>query len=82
MTEDQKKGTATDFLVVAMHNGNGPSAFKVVSIVGDEAKAIEIANDFADKNEDTIFGVYEKFGTACLKRQVEWTPALAHADLT
>ena len=81
MTEDQKQGSATEFLVVGMHNGNGPHAFKVVSIVGDEDKAIEIASDFADKEEGAIFGVYQKVGTARLKRQVEWTPT-GQAELT
>lgn len=66
-------GDATRFLVVGMHNGNGPDAFKVVAIEESEGKATEIAKAMADKEEGAIFGVFQKVGTARLVRKVEWT---------
>lgn len=72
MTEEMKANDATRFLVVGMHNGNGPDAFKVVAIVDSEGKATEIAKEHAEKEEGAIFGVFQKVGTARIVRKVEW----------
>lgn len=70
--ETKPVGDATRFLVVGMHNGNGPDAFKVVAIVDSEGKATELAKEYAEKEEGAIFGVFQKVGTARLVRKVEW----------
>ena len=72
MTDEMKSNAATGFVVVGMHNGNGPEAFKVMDILDNEPDAQKRAKELAEMNEGAIFGVYQKVGSARLVRQVEW----------
>lgn len=71
--DDTLSNDATRYVVVGMHSGNGPDAFKVVAIEDSEGKAKEKANELAAKEEGAIFGVFQKLGTARLVKKVEWT---------
>lgn len=73
MTEEMKANDATRYLVVGMHSGNGPDAFKVEAIEDSEGKAQEKARELAEKEEGSIYGVFQKVGTARLVKKVEWT---------
>ncbi len=75
MTEEMKANDATRYLVVGMHNGSGPAAFKVVGIVDSEGKASEVAKDHASRDPGAIYGVYQKLGTARTVSKVEWKGA-------
>jgi hypothetical protein len=72
MTDEMKANAATGFVVIGMHGGTSPDAFKVMDITDNEPDAQKRAKELADMNEGSIFGVYQKVGTARVVRQVEW----------
>lgn len=75
MTDEMKANDATRYLVVGMHNGNGPDAFKVEAIETSEGEAKRKAETLAEENEGAIYGVFQKVGSARLIRRVEWKGA-------
>ena len=72
MTDEMKSNDATRFLVVGMHGGPGPDAFKVEAIEESEGAAKKKASELAEADEGAIYGVFQKVGTARLVRNVEW----------
>jgi len=72
MTDEMKAEDATRYLVVAMDNGNGPGAFKVLAIESSEGTARKCAEAEADKEDGRIVGVFQKIGTARTQRAVVW----------
>lgn len=73
VTEETKAAAdVTRFIVVGMHSGPGPEAFKVEGIHDSEGKAQDEAKRLAGENEGAIYGVFQKVGTARVTRQVDW----------
>lgn len=67
-----KPKDATGYLVIGMHNGNGPGAFIVVGIHADEEPARKQAESCAHHEHGAIYGVYQKVAVAESIRRVEW----------